>query len=127
MVLADGTYATVTEAVGGPGNVEKKMKATCDASLWLEISFLEGVVAVACTKIALKSNMASKSIVAGTLKVIAGVGKLAESKKGSRVGVHADCIERLAQCARIMLDPAARKALTPIFLKLATRPLRTWS
>ena len=117
VVLADGTYATVTEAVGGPGNVEKENESHLRRLVVAGDILLGGVVAVACTKIALKSNMASKSIVAGTLKVMAGVGKLAESKKGARVGVHADCIERLAQCARIMLDPAARKALTPIFLE----------
>jgi coatomer subunit beta len=118
VVLADGTYATVTEAVGGPGKAERKESESNLRRLVVAGDILlGGVVAVSCTKIALKSNLASKKIVASTLKVIAGVGKLAESKKGARVGVNADCIERLSQCARIMLDPAARKMLAPIFLE----------
>ena len=39
---------------------------------------------------------------------VAGVGRLAELKRGARVGVHADCLDRLSQCCRILCDPAVR-------------------
>ena len=118
VVLADGTYATVTEEVGGANKAEKKDEDSHLRRLVVAGDILlGGVLAVSCTKIALRSNLVSKNIVAGTLKVIAGVGKLAETKRGTRVGVNADCIERLSQCARIMLDPSARKMLGPIYLE----------
>jgi coatomer subunit beta len=119
IVLEDGTYATVTEAVasGGAGAAGEKedshmRKLVIDGDVMLGT-----VAAVSCTKIVLKSNFNNLSIVEGTLRLVAGVGKLTESKKADRVGVYADSLERLAQCARVLLDPSVRKVMTPIFLE----------
>ena len=46
-----------------------------------------------------------------------GVGKLAERKRGVRVGVYADCLDRLTQCARILLDPSLREKQRDVFLQ----------
>jgi coatomer subunit beta len=122
VVLADGTYATVTEAVGGPGATNKaSQEKAADSHLRKLVVggdiMLGTVVAVSCTKLALQSQFRSHNIVEDTLKIVAGVGKLAEMKRGERVGVNADSLERLAQCARVILDPSVRKTLGPIFLE----------
>lgn len=115
VVLKDGTYATVTETnvVGGSGVEEgdsKLRELICGGDI-----LLGTVVCVSCTKLALRTQLSDKYIYANTLKLVAGVGKLAESKRADRVGVHSDCIDRLSQCARVLLDPSVRKVLGPVF------------
>lgn len=117
VVLSDGTYATVTstETVGG-GNVESETmphlrKLICGGDI-----LLGTVCCVALTKIALKATVDQNRLIMGTILTVAGVGKLAEHKRGARVGVFADCLERLAQCARVLLDPTVQAKLKPVFL-----------
>jgi len=115
VVLKDGTYATVTETntTGGADTVVvphmRKLIIAGDI-------LLGTVVAVCCTKMALSMDNNDK-VRAGTLQMIAGVGRLAELKRAGRTGVHADCLDRLSQCARVLLDPEVKKTMGPIFLK----------
>ena len=43
-------------------------------------------------------------LTAESVLIIANIGKYAEIKRGTRVGVYADCLERLTQCIHILLD-----------------------
>ena len=123
IVLSDGTYASVTstETTGGSSDLESQphlRKAICAGDV-----LLGTVASVALTKIALKAQTISTieakesgRITVGALLTISGVGKFAEVKRGSRLGVHADCLDRLMTCARILLDPAVREKLMETFL-----------
>ena len=51
-----------------------------------------------------------------SLLSIAGIGKLAEQRRGTRVGVYADCLDRLTLCARLLLDPALQTKCKGKFL-----------
>ncbi len=121
IVLADGTYASVTETTNASEiqnllNQEEVISNMRRLIINGDI-FLGTVLAVCCTKIALKLNNDNTS--SGALSIIAGIGRFAESKKttigvnGS--GTHSDCIDRLTQCARIMLDPNVKKSMKDIF------------
>jgi coatomer subunit beta len=120
IVLADGTYASVTsqETVHNiDTNTDIKMshmrKLICMGDI-----LLGTVASVSMTKLTLKADaelMPKLSL--DTLLVAAGVGKLADLKRGNRVGVHADCLERLSQCVRVLLDPNVRNILKPIFIQ----------
>lgn len=115
VVLKDGTYATVTETntVGGSDNtVVPHMRKLIIAGDVL----LGTVVAVCCTKMSLSMDNNDK-VRTGALQIIAGVGRMAETKRAGRTGVHADCLDRLSQCARVLLDPEVKKVIGPIFLK----------
>jgi coatomer subunit beta len=115
VVLKDGTYATVTETntVGGSENaVVPHMRKLIIAGDVL----LGTVMAVCCTKMALHMDN-NDNVRASTLQIIAGVGRMAETKRAGRIGVYADCLDRLSQCARVLLDPAVKKVMGPIFLK----------
>jgi coatomer subunit beta len=116
IVLADGTYASVTstETVGNTTSEEsmphlRRLVSGGDI-------LLGTVVCVCLTKIALKGSEQHK-LSTGALVTIAGVGRLAELKRGNRIGVHADCLDRLAQCVRILLDPTVREKLGDTFLQ----------
>jgi hypothetical protein len=80
------------------------------------------VLSVCLTKLSLKApkhcSDAAKctNLCLRALHVCAGVGKFAESKRGSRNGVHADCLDRLSQCCRMLLDPQVKEKLGEIFL-----------
>lgn len=117
IILADGTYSTVTttETVGGPTEADnvphlRKLVSAGDV-------LLGTVAAVGLTKLALKAISGatelkeSSRITSGTLLICAGVGRLAETKRGSRIGVNADCLARLSQCCRVLLDPAMRSTM----------------
>jgi coatomer subunit beta len=122
VVLADGTYATVTttETVGGNtdnDSVPHLRRLVCGGDVLL------GTVAGVClTKIALKAlrgDTESKEagrITTGALLTCAGVGRMAEMKRGGRIGVHADCLSRLSQCCRILLDPKVRESMADTWL-----------
>lgn len=116
IVLADGTYASVTstETVSNKSAEEKVpnlRKLICAGNI-----LLGTVACVALTKITLRSPT-SAHMTMNTLLTIAGVGRLAEVKRGHRVGVHADCLDRLTQCGRILLDPSLKASLKPIYLE----------
>lgn len=122
IVLADGTYASVTsqETVhNADTNTDVKMshmrKLICLGDI-----LLGTVAAVALTKLVLKtspSDEQSGRLTLDTLLVASGIGHLAETRRNGRVGVHADCLDRLSQCCRVLLDPALRDILKPIFLQ----------
>lgn len=121
IVLADGTYASVTssEPVGGAAAALEADNKTVPhlRRLISAGDILLGTVAcVSLTKMALKAKTDANHFTMGALLTSAGVGRLAEQKRGSRVGVHADCLERLAQCCRVLLDPSLQEKLKPIFL-----------
>jgi len=117
IVLSDGTYASVThtESVGG-SLVDEKMPHL--RRLVSSGDVLLGTVTCVCmTKLALKSALESNRLKVGALLTTAGVGRLAESKRGSRVGVYADCLDRLSQCCRVLLDPTLQATMKGIFVE----------
>jgi coatomer subunit beta len=121
VVLQDGTYASVTktETTGGCSAAAEKMSHMRKMVSGGDI-LLGTVVCVSLTKLALKAQGSSKDanrMSMGALLSAAGVGRLAEIKRANRVGVHADCVERLTLCCRVLLDPAMQEKLKPIFLK----------
>jgi coatomer subunit beta len=117
VVLKDGTYATVTSTETTGGMVTDD-SLTHLRRLVSAGDILLGTVACVClTKLCLKATAEQNKLVLGTVLTIAGVGKLAEQKRGDRVGVHADCLDRLALCSRVLLDPALKEKLMGTFLK----------
>lgn len=115
IVLKDGTYAAVTstETIGGP--LDEAMphlrKLVCGGDVLL------GTVACVClTKMALKDQSGTNALTSGALVTVAGIGRLAEVMRGARVGVHADCLDRLSMCVRILLDPNVRAKMSSTFL-----------
>ena len=122
VVLSDGTYASVTstETVGGGGggsgqDAEKMphLRRLVSAGDIL----LGTVTCVSLTKIALKGPSGhGHRLAMGALLSIAGIGKLAEQRRGNRVGVHADCLDRLTLCARLLLDPNLQEKTKALFL-----------
>jgi coatomer subunit beta len=128
IVLADGTYASVTKTETVGGSTADASKASNLRRLVSGGDILLGTVAcVSLTKLALKaaSSAESQRMVMDTLLCTAGMGKLAEMKRGARVGVHADCLERLSQCCRVLLEPSLQDKLKPIFLKACQDSYRT--
>jgi len=125
IVLADGTYASVTstETVGGSGSAAEAEKMPHLRRLVSAGDILLGtVVCVTLTKISLKmddvpgSTAAANRLVMASLLSIAGIGKLAEQRRGTRVGVYADCLDRITLCARLLLDPALQAKCKAKFL-----------
>ena len=116
VVLSDGTYGSVTETntVGG-GPLEENVALLRKLVIAGDV-LLGTVVSVCMTKIALRMEHNDK-IHVGTLQTIAGVGRMAEMKRAGRTGVHADCLDRLSQCARLLLDPQVKALMGPIFLQ----------
>lgn len=116
VVLSDGTYATVTKTETVGGTVEEVVphlrKHICGGDV-----LLATVASVCLTKICLKSSNENKQ--KHTMKaliLIIGVGRMAEVKRGERVGVYADSLDRLTTCCRILLDPVVNEKLSPTFL-----------
>lgn len=69
------------------------------------------------TKICLKSSKDSRlKHTVKALIIIVGVGRMAELKRGERVGVYADSLDRLTTCCRILLDPVVNEKLNATFL-----------
>lgn len=127
IVLSDGTYASVTstETVGGSQSEASKLphlrRLICLGDI-----FLGTVTALTLTKLALQVGKVSNGGLAeenrlalGALLTASGVGKLAEVKRGDRVGVHADCMDRLGLCCRLLLDPSLRTRLAPVLIDLS--------
>ena len=123
IVLADGTYASVTstETVGAAADTENcphLRKQVCGGDI-----LLGTVISVALVRMALKAGRGatdshtSYKMTTGALSVAVGVARLAETKKGTRVGVHADCLARLSQCCRILLDPVVKQKMSDIWLR----------
>jgi coatomer subunit beta len=117
IVLSDGTYASVTstETVGNNHSENEKLphlrRLICSGDI-----LLGTVLSVTLTKLALKATEDKYRITLGALLTAAGVGKLAELRRGDRIGVHADCLERLTQCCRVLLDPSVQEKLKDVFL-----------
>ncbi len=127
VVLSDGTYASVTktETTGGSA---AEIKLSNLRRLIANGDILLGTVAVvSMTKLALKASNHHEAnrMVTDTLLAAAGIGRLAEMKRGARVGVHADCLDRLTQCCRVLLEPSLQDKLKPIFLKACQESYRT--
>jgi coatomer subunit beta len=124
IVLSDGTYASVTstETVGGVDQEAAKMphlrRLICTGDI-----LLGTVTTLTLTKIALKTTATrsvlseSNRVVMGALLTAAGIGKLAEVKRQGRVGVYADCLERLSLAVRVLLDSTLREKLQPLFIE----------
>lgn len=118
IVLSDGTYASVTstESVGKDHSDLEKLphlrRLICTGDI-----LLGTVASVTMTKLALKAKEDKNRIVLGALLTASGVGKLAELKRGNRIGVFADCTERLSQCCRLLLDPSLQDKLKDVFLQ----------
>lgn len=128
IVLADGTYASVTKTEVIGGSKAETGKLSNLRRLVVGGDILLGTVAcVSLTKLSLKSSGTAEGerMVMDTLLCTAGMGKLAETKRGQRVGVYADCLERLSQCARVLLEPSLQDKLKPIFLKACQDSYRT--
>jgi coatomer subunit beta len=116
VVLSDGTYASVTslETTGadkGDTDVPHLRRLVAGGDI-----LLGTVTCASLTKIALSTPSDVNKFVMGALLTIAGVGRLAEAKRGSRMGVFADCLDRLTQFCRVLLDPALQSKLKPILL-----------
>jgi len=121
VVLADGTYASVTtsETIGGTTedtkNVSILRKLLCDGDILL------GTVCIAAmTKLALKAaTTATRENIymtkTKTLLAAAGIGRLAEIKRGTRIGVYSDCLDRLSQCCRVLLVPEVKQKLSDTY------------
>lgn len=118
VVLSDGTYGTVftSESSGNPSDlrvdesVSKLRQSICGGNITI------GTIAVAAlTKIyfslAKSNNTHANRIKLGTLLTIAGLGKFAELKRGKRVDMFGDSLERLVQFSRILLDPNVAESL----------------
>ena len=114
VVLADGTYATVTESKTTGGTTQENLAHLRKLVVAGDI-LLGTVVGVCCTKMALRT-VNNDEITGGTLQIVASVGRLAEHRRAGRSGVHSDCIDRLTQCARVLLDPKVKEKLGPIIL-----------
>lgn len=128
VVLSDGTYASVTKTETTGGVSAETAKLSNLRRLVSNGDILLGTVAVvSMTKLALKASghHESNRLVTDTLLAAAGLGRLAELKRGARVGVHADCLERLTQCCRVLLEPSLQNKLKPIFLKACQESYRT--
>jgi coatomer subunit beta len=122
IVLADGTYASVTSTETVGGAVQEALPHLRKLVIGGDM-LLGTVVAVTLTKLALKSTVdpnlkgvVSNRLVSSAVLVAAGIGKVAESKSKGANGVHADCIDRLTSCCRILLDPAVRERLAATWL-----------
>ena len=116
VVLSDGTYASVT-SVETTGAEKAESEVPHLRKLIGQGDILLGTVTCASlTKISLSASTEQNRFVMGSLLTIAGVGKLAEVKRGSRMGVYADCLDRLTQFCRVLLDPALQTKLKPILL-----------
>ena len=123
IILADGTYASVTSTETVGGTAQESIPHLRKLVLAGDI-LLGTVAAVTLTKLALKSTydatlkgVTSNRLITSTLLVIAGIGRLAESKTKGKQGIHADCIDRLSSCCRILLDPGVKERLASTWLK----------
>lgn len=118
VVLPDGTYATVTSTETVGGNKDEDSVPHLRKTVTGGDILLGAVAGVCLTKLALRTppgDMQNKRV-QGAVLVCAGVGRLAENKRAGRIGVHADCLERLTQCVRLLLDPSVAQKMAPTFL-----------
>jgi coatomer subunit beta len=122
IVLADGTYATVTSTETVGGAVQESLPHLRKLVIGGDL-LLGTVVSVTLTKLALKAThdptlqgVVSNRLVTSAVLVAVGIGRVAETKTKGKHGVHADCIDRLTSCCRILLDPGVRERLAPTWL-----------
>lgn len=129
VVLADGTYSvvTTTQTTGGPAVQDEANKSNLRRLITSSKSDtqLATVAAVALTKIALKVLLQkydgnpyppseSGALVVNTVLVCVGIGKMVEVLE-NEVFVQ-DCMERLSQCVRLLLDPKFRSQMAEKWL-----------
>lgn len=117
IVLSDGTYASVTttETVGGSSDetVPHLRKLVCGGD-----ALLGTIACVTLTKLTLKSPCTHQNrLRLGAVLTIAGMGKFFEHKRGNRVGVLADSLDRLVTCSRLLLDEKVHDSLAIKFLE----------
>lgn len=117
IVLADGTYASVTQTETTGGNLDTNKMPHLRRLICSGDILLGTVTCVSLTKLVLKRQTDISKFSMQALLTMAGVGRLAEFKRAGRVGVHADCLDRLTLCCRILLDETVREKLLPIFLE----------
>ena len=132
VVLSDGTYATQMAMVstgggagggtGGVGGEEKSLTPLRRALLAGDV-FLGGLLVSSLTKLAVREletggavDEGCKEMQAKTLLVACGVGMMAEAKAKGNVGAHADVLERVTVCARVLLDPDSLLLVKETFL-----------
>eukprot|EP00604_Paraphysomonas_vestita_P001184 CAMPEP_0174822896 /NCGR_PEP_ID=MMETSP1107-20130205/19533_1 /TAXON_ID=36770 /ORGANISM="Paraphysomonas vestita, Strain GFlagA" /LENGTH=619 /DNA_ID=CAMNT_0016043297 /DNA_START=1106 /DNA_END=2965 /DNA_ORIENTATION=+ len=123
IILADGTYASVTSTETVGGAVQESLPHLRKLVIGGDV-LLGTVAAVTLSKLALKSTydshlkgVTSNRLITSALLVVAGIGRLAESKTKGKHGIHADCIDRLTLCCRILLDPGVRERMVSTWLK----------
>ena len=127
VVLSDGTYAT-QESVTAPAKAPEENVPNLRRLIGDGDAFLGTVAACSYTKLALRAitehgatSPTAKRTQVKALTIICGVSKLVTvppaqgGVKAAHSGAHADCAERLAQCARVLLEPADTAALMPTF------------
>lgn len=130
VVLADGTYSvvTTTQTTGGATANEEVAKSNLRRLITKAGKGdpqLATVAAVALTKITLKVLMQkydgnpypmeeSGSLVVNTVMVCAGIGKMVEVLDTE--SFVQDCMDRLTQCIRLLLDPTYRSKIAEQWL-----------
>lgn len=122
IVLADGTYASVTSTETVGGSLQEALPHLRKLVIGGDM-LLGTVTAVTLTKLALKASLnsdlkgvTSNRLTTSAVLVAAGIGRVAESKTKGKNGAHADCIDRLTSCCRVLLDPAVRERLISVWL-----------
>lgn len=125
IVLSDGSYGSVTstEIVSDKNDDELGLQSLPHLrKVIMSGNLLVGtIVCVTLTKITVKllSSLpleVSNSFKLNTLLTITAIGKFTEVLANHRIGVHADTLERLSQCVRILLDPTIGDSLMSLFL-----------
>lgn len=119
IVLADGTYSTVTSTQTASSAVTETTPHLRKLIISGNIMLATGL-AVSLTKLALKA-LAKRlpdinTLIGRTVLAVAALGKLIEAKAGNRKGAHADSLGRLSQCCRILLDPEYRSEVGEMWL-----------
>lgn len=121
IVLADGTYASVThtETTGGPSAADAEAMPVLRRLIATGDILIGTTACVSLTKLYMHATSQQTRLKMETLMMCSGIGKLAEARRGTRTGLYADSLDRLTQCVRMLLDPAFAEQLGPIFLNAA--------
>jgi hypothetical protein len=61
--------------------------------------------------LSMQLDESARNICASAVLTACAVARLAESKSDGRIGVYADCIDRLMLCCRVLLEPSVRAEL----------------
>ncbi|CAM9394792.1 unnamed protein product, partial [Phaeothamnion confervicola] len=122
VVLSDGTYATQTFVQGALVPEDKAVPPLRKLIVGGDV-FLGAGLAGCLTKMTLRAMEAQgpvasavKDMQLATLGVLCGLARVVEGRTATHRGAFADCEERVAMCAKVLLDPAARAILAPTLL-----------